>query len=176
MTPLRSFAPLADARARVLILGSMPGAASLHAQQYYAHPRNAFWTLMQPLTGISVNAAYAQRCSGVIDAGIAVWDVLARCERKGSLDADIAPASVVINDFARFFSDHADIAHVFCNGMTAANLYRRHVLPTLGGRAASLPWSRLPSTSPAHAGMTLADKQRAWQVVGSVLRQPTGEG
>lgn len=176
MTPLRSFAPLADARARVLILGSMPGTASLHAQQYYAHPRNAFWTLMHPLTGIAANAAYAQRCAALIDAGIALWDVLAQCERVGSLDADIVPSSTVINDFAGFFSDHADITHVFCNGTTAATLYRRRVLPTLSGRAARLPWSCLPSTSPAHAGMTLANKQRAWQVVGSALRLPATGG
>lgn len=173
MSLLHGLPPLAGTAARVLILGSMPGAASLRAQQYYAHPRNAFWTLMQPLTGTAADAPYAQRCAALVTAGIALWDVLARCERRGSLDTAIVPASMIANNFAGFFTGQPGIRQVFCNGAAAASLYHRRVLPALSGPAASLPWSRLPSTSPAHACMGLADKQRAWQTVGTALLKPS---
>lgn len=170
-TPLlRSFAPLADATARVLILGSMPGAASLRAGQYYAHPRNAFWPLMGDLFGADAALPYAARVRRLQDAGIALWDVLAVCARSGSLDAAIDTRSVIANDLVSFFARHPGISHVFFNGATAESCFQRHVQPTLEAHAFRL--RRLPSTSPAHAAMTYAQKRAAWQAVARAAASP----
>lgn len=149
----------------MLILGSMPGQASLDAGQYYAHPRNAFWPVVESAWGITAAQPYPARVQAVLRAGIAIWDVLANCERASSLDSDIRPGSIVVNDFAGFFRTHAAIGCVAFNGATAAQLYRRHVLPGLHGAARDLPLVSLPSTSPANARLTLADKCRAWSVL-----------
>jgi hypoxanthine-DNA glycosylase len=162
MLPVHGFPPIADRDARVLVLGSMPGAASLRARQYYAHPHNAFWPIVGSLCGAVPDLPYAARCAQLRLHGIALWDVLTRCVRPGSLDADIDPATIVTNDFAAFFARHPRIEAVFCNGGTAFACYRRHVLPVLRDAARALAVVRLPSTSPAHAGMRLADKRRRW--------------
>lgn len=161
MPLIRSFPPLENAKARVLILGSMPGKASLAARQYYAHPRNAFWPIMATVTGVAPERPYAERTRGLQAAGIALWDVLAACARGGSLDADIDPGSIVVNDFAGFFARHPALTQVFFNGAMAEQSFRRHVAPALGARALHL--HRLPSTSPAHAGLSPAAKTAAWQ-------------
>jgi len=162
MLPVHGFPPIADRNARVLVLGSMPGAASLLAQQYYAHPHNAFWPIVGSLCGAAPRLTYAARCALLRRAGIAVWDVLTRCVRPGSLDADIDRSTIVTNDFTAFFARHPRIEAVFCNGGTAFACYRRHVLPELRGSPRALDVVRLPSTSPAHAGMRLPDKRRLW--------------
>lgn len=95
--------PLSRPDAGVLILGSMPGVASLKAQQYYAHPQNLFWKILGCTFGFDPAATYEERTQYLAEAGVAVWDVLASCMREGSLDADIDKASAVPNDFATFF-------------------------------------------------------------------------
>jgi hypoxanthine-DNA glycosylase len=157
------FPPVAAPDARLLILGSMPGQASLQAGRYYAHERNAFWRIMGDLLGAGPDLPYAQRLEKLTGAGIALWDVIAACERAGSLDADIVRHSVAPNDFATFFAVHRGIAHVFFNGAAAETAFRRHVLPGLPGLA--LPLTRLPSTSPAHAARSYADKLVAWSAI-----------
>ncbi len=167
---IESFAPLAGNDARVLILGSMPGRASLDAQQYYAYAHNGFWPIMAELVGFDLTADYSARCAALIEAGVAVWDVLKYCEREGSLDASIVENSIVANDFASFFEQHGRIRHVFFNGAKAEASYRRYVLPTLDGTASELPMMRLPSTSPAHAAMNLDNKREHWRAITNVLQ------
>lgn len=164
MSDARGFPPLAEAGARALILGSMPGQASLAAQQYYAHPRNAFWPIMGACLGFAADLPYAERTAAVTRAGIAVWDVLAACRRPGSLDADIAPESIVANDFPGFFAVYGEIRHVGFNGGTAESCFRRHVLPGLSPAVRErLTLQRLPSTSPAHAALRFDDKCAVWR-------------
>src|SRR5262249_55164150 len=148
-------------RAHTLVLGTMPGAASLRAAQYYAHPRNAFWPIVGALCGFDATLDYATRVRRLSDADIAVWDVLQSCERPGSLDASIESSSVVANDFARFFDTHRRIERVCFNGGAAHALFRRHVLPSL--EALDVTWIRLPSTSPANASVDAAAKLKAWR-------------
>lgn len=161
---LSGFAALSRIDARVLVLGSMPGVASLHAQQYYAHSRNAFWPILAQLFGFDAASAYPERVAALLAQQVAVWDVLRSCQRAGSLDADIVRASAVANDFADFFNRHTQIRRVCFNGAMAQALYRRHVVPLLGSQPL-LTFVRLPSTSPAHAGLTLSAKRVAWQAV-----------
>lgn len=149
----------------MLIVGTAPGIQSLVRRQYYGHPQNAFWRIMGELFDAGLDVPYAQRKRLLTRRGIAVWDVLEECERHGSMDHAIDAASLRPNDFAAFFARHRRIARVFFNGHTAESLFRRHVLKTLGERADSLDFARLPSTSPAHAGRSFAQKLAAWQAV-----------
>jgi double-stranded uracil-DNA glycosylase len=173
MTHPRSFGfpPVARPDARVLILGSLPGQASLAAQQYYAQPRNAFWPLMGTLFGAGPELPYAERLERLKDAGVALWDVCHSAKRPGSLDHKIDHASIEPNDFAVFFAAQPDIGQIFLNGATAERLYLKLVLPGLPLAAQAIPALRLPSTSPAHAGMTLARKRAAWEAVRAALER-----
>ena len=159
-TRIRCFPPVADpATARVLILGSMPGAASLDANQYYAHPRNQFWSIMGTLFGAHPALPYAERLAMLTGAGVALWDVLSSCERRGSLDSAIDLRSAQANDFAAFLERHAGIRRVLFNGALADTCFRRNVMP----HVRPLDMLRLPSTSPAHAGLSASDKLHVWR-------------
>jgi hypoxanthine-DNA glycosylase len=158
----RSFAPVADPEARVLVLGSLPGVRSLQLQQYYGLPQNAFWRILAAVTGVPAEADYATRLAGLRRHGIALWDVIAAARRPGSLDAAIERDGLVVNDFATFHARHPRIDRICCNGATAAALYRRWVVPTLPAPLAALPLLQLPSTSPAHAAMSFEAKQARW--------------
>lgn len=160
---LQGFPPVADARARLLILGSMPGKASLVAQQYYAYRQNCFWRIMGDLLGAGPELPYALRLEKLQASGIALWDVIAACEREGSLDADIVGASVQANDFPEFFAGCPGIGRVYFNGGAAEAAFRRRVLPGLSRPLLQL--QRLPSTSPAHAALPYAEKLAAWSAI-----------
>lgn len=155
-----SFEPLLPPGARVLIVGSMPGAASLRAGRYYAHPRNAFWSLVGMWTGVSAQADYAERVDGLSRVGIALWDVLAACRREGSLDQSILPEGREMHDFRRVWRACPDLAGIAANGGLAYRLARQH-LPTTARKLP--PLIQLPSSSPAHARLGLEDKQRIWR-------------
>ena len=160
---MQGFLPIAAADARVLILGSMPGVASLAAGQYYAHRQNAFWRILGALLGFDPAMPYVARLAALQAAGVAVWDVLASCVREGSLDASIDHGTVLPNDFPAFFAAHGSIGHVFFNGGTADTCFRRYVLPNLDARALQL--TRLPSTSPANASFSFERKLAAWRAI-----------
>ncbi|WMD22797.1 DNA-deoxyinosine glycosylase [Achromobacter seleniivolatilans] len=155
------FQPIATPEARILVLGSMPGVASLKQAQYYAHPRNAFWPIAGRVLGFDPGLDYALRLEALQASGIALWDVLQACERPGSLDADIRPDTLVANDIAGFLQAYPGVVRICFNGAKAASLFRRHVLAALGGR--KLEYVDLPSTSPAHAAASLETKLAAWE-------------
>ena len=159
MTTLHGLPPLARTDARVLILGSMPGAASLLAGQYYAHRQNRFWPYMAALTDMDISLPYPERVQHLHGAGIAVWDVIAHCRREGSLDSAIRDEAV--NDFRGFLARHPGIATVLFNGAKAEATFIRRVLPGLA--RPGLTCRRLPSTSPANASQPEAAKLAAWR-------------
>jgi hypoxanthine-DNA glycosylase len=161
MNAVIGFPPVIDASARVLILGSMPGVASLQRQQYYAHKRNSFWKIVGGIFGFDPAAPYEERLALLRNSGVALWDVLHSCVRPGSLDGAIERDSKVPNDFAGLFRDYPGIRLVCCNGAEAHESYQRLVLSKLGGD--SIPCRRLPSTSPAHAALPFEDKLAAWR-------------
>jgi hypoxanthine-DNA glycosylase len=163
MPTIRSFAPIEHANATVLILGSMPGEASLRAGEYYAHPRNYFWRMMGALISLDPESPYEQRIHALKSARIAVWDVLHSCTREGSLDTSIDKVSQISNDFQVFFARHANITRVFYNGSAAEQIYRRNVLPGL--KVQRLEYLRLPSTSPANASIPFERKLEAWKSI-----------
>ncbi|MBR0566487.1 DNA-deoxyinosine glycosylase [Azoarcus sp. L1K30] len=160
---LRGFAPVYRKDARVLLLGSMPGQASLVAGQYYAHPRNAFWPIMGELFEAGPALPYAARLERLLHAGVALWDVIGSCQRDGSLDSAIESNSIEANDLQALFEACPCLNHVFFNGTAAENAFRRHV--GLSGTSRPMHFQRLPSTSPAHAALTFSAKLAAWQAV-----------
>jgi double-stranded uracil-DNA glycosylase len=162
---IHSFPPIARPDATRLILGSMPGVASLEAQQYYAHPRNAFWQIIEAALGLPAGLPYDERCQALLDHRIAVWDVLKTCTRSGSLDSAIDSKSIVINDFPSFFAGHPHIELVCFNGTHTADVWRKHIAPTLPQACAAIRTVRVPSSSPAHASLSVAEKARRWQQI-----------
>lgn len=147
----------------------MPGQASLRANRYYAHPRNAFWPIIrflidgsQPVHEAMDQNAYEMRRTQAITHGIAVWDVLAHCERPGSLDSAIVKGTEVANDLEALSARHPELELVICNGKTAARLLERHVL-TRSTTLDTLRRVTVPSSSPAMARLSLRDKAHAWK-------------
>lgn len=155
---IRSFPPIAAPDARLLILGSMPGVASLDAGQYYAHPQNAFWRIMGEIAGAGPDKDYKERERILHARGIAVWDVLKSCVRPGSLDADIRDE--VPNDFAAFFAAHPGIVRIGLNGGKAAASFKAHAARFC---PQGVTVTTLPSTSPAHAARSFAEKCEMWR-------------
>ncbi len=147
------------------MVGSLPGPESLRRGEYYAQPRNSFWRIVSDLFGTGPLDDYPARVAAIERHGLALWDVCAAAERSGALDSAIRRASVEVNDFEGFFRRHRAIERVYCNGQTAAALYRRRVLPTLTSPARDLPVVALPSTSPANASMCYERKIEAWTIV-----------
>lgn len=136
----------------------MPGVASLQAGQYYAHPRNAFWPIMGELVGAGTDKPYAERVAILQARGIALWDVLQRCVRPGSLDADITAEAP--NNFAAFFDSHPRIERIGLNGGKAAASFRKYASALAPKRAVAV---QLPSTSPAHAARSFTEKCKLWR-------------
>lgn len=161
MSRVESFDPWVGREARILVLGSMPGVASLQQQCYYAHPRNAFWPILGRVFGIEWSSDCAARRHQFERLPLILWDVLQSCRRKGSLDASIEATGRVSNDIPALLSRHPQLKRVLFNGATAEQLFKRLVWPGIDS-ANGLELLRLPSTSPAHAGMGFEEKYRRW--------------
>jgi hypoxanthine-DNA glycosylase len=165
---IRGFDPIAAYDARVLVLGSVPGQRSLDAGQYYAHPYNAFWYIVESLFARRSGLDYQERCRLLIRSRVAVWDVLQAADRSGSLDSAIVAGSEVVNDFAGFLRRHAEIGTLFFNGRTAYTLFKRYVLSDLPAET-TLQLVCLPSTSPAHASLSREAKLEQWRAITAAL-------
>ena len=161
---VESFAPVIGVNPRILILGSMPGIASLQAVQYYAHPRNAFWPIMAELFDFDATLDYPSRINCIETLPLILWDSLKACHRPGSLDSNIDNASAVANDFAGLLDRHRGIRAICFNGATSEKYFRKLALPGLPC-AGQITLMRMPSTSPANAGMSFAQKLEAWRRV-----------
>lgn len=150
-----SFAPVVDSRTRILVLGSLPGEKSLQASEYYAHPRNAFWTLVGQAIAVDLPALpYATRLDILREHGIGLWDSIGSARRRGSLDSalrDIAPAPL-----PQLVASLPELRAVAFNGSRSAQIAR----PQLHDRALEL--IDLPSSSPAFAAMSFAQKASHW--------------
>lgn len=161
------FEPVFDAQSRVLILGSFPSVLSRANDFYYGNPQNRFWRVMAQVLGESVPQTISQKQELLLIHGIALWDVIESCDIEGSSDASIRNVAPI--DIARIVrppsadpntghQQKAPIEAVFCNGGTAARLYRKHLEPTT-----HLPATTLPSTSPANAAWSLERLVDRWR-------------
>lgn len=168
---IRGFPPIENKNAEILILGSMPSEESLRAQQYYAHPRNAFWPIIMELLGGGSDLDYADRAQLLIDNRIALWDTLKSCVRNGSLDSAIIDNSIEVNNFNLFYRHHKNIRHIFFNGQKSRQVYTRFVLPGLVKSFQDIESSVLPSTSPAMASLSRKKKTDAWRAILGVLKR-----
>lgn len=160
----RSFPPVVDAQARVLVLGTLPGEESLRRGEYYAHPRNLFWPIIFALFGESPALNYAERLSFLTAHRIAVWDVCEVGERERSADTTIRLE--LPNAIDRLLGQYPRIRAVAFNGTTARRLYDRHF-----ARRAEITYLALPSTSPAHATIDFSAKLARWIALREILEQ-----
>jgi hypoxanthine-DNA glycosylase len=152
---LRGFPPVIDRRVEVLILGSFPSEASLAAGEYYAHPRNQFWRLLGAVLGEPLaELPYPQRLRRVLAHRVGIWDVIDACDRAGSLDASIRNERA--NELARLTLLAPKLRRLAFNGGAAGRYARRF---SDGGYETVV----LPSSSPAHASRSFAQKLRIWQ-------------
>ena len=154
---LHPIAPVWDARAEVLILGSFPSVASREAGFYYAHPQNRFWKLMELLFAEPVPPDAAGKRAFLLAHRVALWDVIASCEITGSADSTIRHA--VPNDIRPLLASGA-VTRVFLNGGKAGRLYQKYLAPSVGLEAVVLP-----STSPANAAWSLERLTQAWKCI-----------
>ena len=151
----------------LLLLGSSPSLASIEARRYYAHPRNAFWSILAALGDTTPPDSIEGQRQLCARLGIALWDVLASCERAGSADAAIVRATERPNDIAALLAENSKIAAIGLNGQRAQACFARHIRLPDKNRPKIF---HLPSTSPANARMHFADKLAAWRVLEAFLK------
>lgn len=148
------FEPVFDENSRILILGTLPSVASRENDFYYGHRQNRFWRVIATLTGEAVPQTIEEKKALLLRQGIALWDVIASCDIRGSSDSSIRNAQPT--DLQRILSA-APIRRIYANGTTAAKLYTKYQQPATG-----IPITPLPSTSPANAAWTLERLCDAW--------------
>lgn len=153
-------APAIASNCHTLVLGSMPGRASLQAVEYYAHQQNIFWDIVETLFAIPRQLPYAKRLQALNKHGIGLWDVLAQCRRSGSLDSTITAA--ITNDFKTLCQNQPNIHTIYLNGKVASRYWQNWVA-TSSLQINRLTIAVLPSTSPANARISKAAKLSAWQ-------------
>jgi len=162
MGRVHSFEPVIGQDPRILILGSMPGVVSLQLAQYYAHPRNAFWPIMAALFDIRIDCEYADRIRQVRHLPLVLWDTLKACHREGSLDSSIQEQRLEANDIPALLGDIPAIRLVAFNGAVSEKYFKKLVMPGLLNPS-GLELIRMPSTSPANAGMGFDEKLSRWR-------------
>lgn len=162
---VKSFPPVINSHSRIVILGSMPGVASLQAYQYYGNPRNYMWSILYALfdEGREPDSVYENKLLFALSHGIALWDVIAACERKGSLDSNIK--QVIPNDIAGLLRLYPNVETLVCNGTKSFSELNKHFgsAPEITQRVVL----RMPSTSPIPTKhyRGLEDRLKAWQAV-----------
>jgi len=165
MTIKRSMPPAGSTDARLLILGSLPGEASLRAGRYYAHPQNQFWRLLgQAICEDLAEMPYDARLKRLAQRGIALWDVVGEARREGSLDGAIREATA--NALAEYVAGHPRLAAIAFNGKTAARLGRLAL-----GEMDAIRLIDLPSSSPAYT-LGFARKAERWMLLGPLACAP----
>jgi TDG/mug DNA glycosylase family protein len=167
---LSGFDAIASKNVKILILGSMPSATSLSKTQYYAHPQNSFWFIIESLFANEHKLNYQDRIKLLEKNHIAVWDVLKNCVRLGSLDSAIEKKSMVANDFNAFFTAYPSINTVFFNGAKSETEYKKQVYPHLFQEFKQYDCLRLPSTSPAMATLKPEQKLKQWSIIKECLK------
>ena len=151
--------PVYDGKSRILILGSFPSEASRKQGFYYGHPRNRFWRVLSAVLGCDEPGGVEEKKRMLLEHGVALWDVIGSCTVTGSADSSIK--DVIPNDLSLIFSA-ADIRAVYLNGSLAFSLYEKY-----GDR--SVPYFRMPSTSPANAARSIDALIGAWSVIRCML-------
>jgi hypoxanthine-DNA glycosylase len=166
---LRSFKPFCDRRARALVLGTMPGPEALRRGEYYGFPGNHFWKILPAIFGEPPPADYAAKLRLLKKNRVAVWDVIESCERVGA--ADSAIRCMRPNRVPNLLERYPNVRMIFLNGKTAERLFRAHLAARI-----SLPVRTLPSTSPAHASMSIHEKTKRWRALASFIRRKSRAG
>jgi hypoxanthine-DNA glycosylase len=162
MALVHSFEPIVGRDPRIVILGSMPGVVSLQAAQYYANPRNAFWTIIAELFGIDIDCDYDSRVQHISQLPLILWDTLKACHRQGSLDSKILRQQIEANDIVGLLERYSGLRAIAFNGAASEkyfNQLEKHRLPANH----ALELIKLPSTSPANAAMNFEQKLAAWR-------------
>lgn len=165
MEIINGFPPISGDNPKVLILGSMPGAESLKKHQYYGYARNHFWELMSKVLASPCPETYGQRFIWLTAHNIALWDVIASCQRSGSLDKDIKAPQ--INNIPAFIAEYPSLRAVCFNGTTAMRLYKHSF-----GLDGDIPYILLPSSSPVPRRQikTMQDKHPGWLEIQKFLK------
>lgn len=154
MTQYHNIPPVYDKNSKILILGSFPSVKSREAQFFYGHPQNRFWKVLSAVLGCECPVTTEEKKAMLLSHNIAVWDVIGSCEITGSSDASIR--AVVPNDIAGLAAE-TSITHIFANGATSYNMYKRYCRDRVGIEAV-----KLPSTSPANASYSLERLTAEW--------------
>ena len=142
----------------------MPGVKSLEQNEYYAHKQNAFWHIMHRHFKVYEDFTYKQRIKMLLNNNIALWDVIASCKRKGSLDSSIKSETIIVNDFPDILLENPNLKYIFCNGNAAYTAFNKHVLKDLD-HFLDIEVIKLPSSSPANTRMTKEEKVKAWEII-----------
>lgn len=162
-TNQRGLDPVAARSARILVLGSFPGTESLRVGEYYAFGRNRFWQLVERIFDVDATQSYSRRTHEIKQHGIALWDSLHSCVRRGALDREIVRGTERPNDFRSFLGKYRGVRAIVFNGRTAEATFHRLVKPRLSSSHHELSLRLAPSTSPVNARYSLDALESAWR-------------
>ena len=163
---IKAFKPIVYPSSRILFLGTMPSEKSLKYDEYYANPTNAFWRLLAQVFDQEQFKSYQEKINFIENHNLALWDVIATCERTGSLDSTIKNPKA--NDFEVFFEKFPNIQHIIFTSKNACNLYQKHV-----GNFYNINYNILPSPSGAYAVMRFDEKLQHWKLIREVHEKLT---